>query len=203
MFPNTFGWVHDFFAGMSFPNFYPPLFYWLVALLDHIHLFSFLTAFKIVLIVPVLLLPTAIWTLAWKVTDKNRLVATAAALVVLPLLVDHRFFNSTGLMGLNYSSTFLLGMYSQPLGFILLIAWYVLYSSKHIHQPWCFTLSSILLALALLANFFGATTAALFVLSTSVYDSLRKTSGRQKPTSGVVAAALAALLSSSPKRRCS
>lgn len=173
LFPSTFGWAHAFFGGIPFPNFYPPLFYWLVALLDRTHLLSFPTVFKIVLIVPVVLLPAAVWTLAWKVSNKNQLVAIAAALAILPLLIDYRFFNSTGLMGLNYASTFLLGMYSQTLGFILLIAWYVLFSSKCIYQPWRFALSSILLALALLANFFGAITAALLVLSTIVYDSLK------------------------------
>lgn len=172
-FPSTFGWTHAFFGGLPFPNFYPPLFYWLIALLDYTHLFSLPTAFKIVLVIPVSLVPAAIWMMAWKVTGKNWRAATAAALVILPLLVDQRFFNSTGLMGLNYPSTFLLGMYSQPLGFVLLIAWYVLYSSRRIFRLWGFALSSILLALALLANFFGATTAALLVVTTVAHDALK------------------------------
>src|SRR5437764_6556753 len=48
IFPDTFGWTNSYFGGMPFPNFYPPLFYWLVALLQHTHLFSFATAFKLV-----------------------------------------------------------------------------------------------------------------------------------------------------------
>src|SRR5215203_2337094 len=46
IFPETFGWTNAYFAGMSFPNFYPPLFFWIVSFLHHTHLFSFPTAFK-------------------------------------------------------------------------------------------------------------------------------------------------------------
>ena len=35
IFPDTFGWTNAYFAGMPFPNFYPPLFFWLVSLLHH------------------------------------------------------------------------------------------------------------------------------------------------------------------------
>lgn len=172
VFPDTFGWTHMFFSGIPSPNFYPPLFYWLVALLEHSHLFSFLTAFKLVLVIPVLLLPTAIWTLTWRVSGKKCSAAAAAALIVTPLLTDYRFFNPIGLMGINYTSTFMVGMYSQTLGFVLLIAWYVLYSGENICRPWRFALSSLLLALALLANFFSATVAVLFVVSTVFYEFL-------------------------------
>ena len=169
IFPDTFGWTHSFFAGMPFPNFYPPLFYWCVALLHQSHIFSFDTAFKLVLTLPALLLPAAIWMLSWSISSKNRLLATSAAFAILPLLVDYRFFNTNGLMGLHYSATFLLGLYTQTLGFVLLVAWYIIYCNAHQHL-WRFALASVLLALALLANFFGATTAALFIASTVIYD---------------------------------
>ena len=171
IFPDTFGWTPAFFTGMPLPNFYPPLFYWSIALLAHLQLVSFATAFKIGLVLPVLLLPAAIWLLAWRVSDRNRIVATCAACAILPLLVDHRFSNNTGLLGLSYSGTFIYGLYSQTLGFVLLIAWYVTYSSKH-QQPWRVALSSILLALAVLANFFGGATAVIFI-ATIIYQDLQ------------------------------
>src|SRR5690349_5026389 len=37
-FPETFGWTNAWLAGMPLPNFYPPLFYWLVAALHHVGL---------------------------------------------------------------------------------------------------------------------------------------------------------------------
>src|SRR5512145_2110484 len=48
IFPDTFGWTKAYFAGMPFPNFYPPLFFWLVSLLHHAG-FSFGAAFKLVI----------------------------------------------------------------------------------------------------------------------------------------------------------
>src|SRR5712691_8244013 len=91
IFPDTFGWTHAYFGGMPFPNFYPPLFYWCVAFLHHTHLFSFAAAFKLVLGLSVLMLPAALWMLAWAVFDKDRMIAAATAFAALPLLIDHRF----------------------------------------------------------------------------------------------------------------
>ena len=61
IFPDTFGWIDAYFAGMPFPNFYPPLFFWLVALLHHTHLFSFLAAFKFMVLAPILIMPALMW----------------------------------------------------------------------------------------------------------------------------------------------
>lgn len=166
IFPDTFGWTHAYFAGLPFPNFYPPLFYWLVALLHHTHLLSFVSAFKLVVALPVLLLPAAIWVLAWVMSGKNRSVATGAALAIIPLLVDHRLSNP---IGLSHASTFLIGLYTQPLGFVLLVAWFVTYLSAH-RRLWRFALTSVLLALTVLANFFAAITATLFVVVTVAFD---------------------------------
>ncbi|MBI3653598.1 MAG: hypothetical protein HY231_21415 [Acidobacteria bacterium] len=150
---------------MPFPNFYPPLFYWCVALLHHTHLVSFGTAFKLMVALPVLLLPAAVWLLAWAVSDKNRLVAISAALAIIPLLIDFRFYS----IGLSYHSTFLIGLYTQPLGFVLLVAWCVTYLKSQLHR-WRFTLSCLLLALTVLTNFFNAITAILFVLAILTND---------------------------------
>ena len=170
IFPDTFGWTHAFFAGMPFPNFYPPLFYWLIALLHHTHLVSFTGSFKLVLATSVLLLPVAIWMTAWAVSQKNRMIATSAALAVLPLLVDKRFFYP---LGLGHASTFLVGLYTHPLGFVLLVAWYGVYLKAHL-QKWRFVSASLLLTLASLSNFFAAITAALFVAATVSIDLVKR-----------------------------
>jgi hypothetical protein len=172
IFPDTFGWTHTFFGGMPHPNFYPPLFYWLVALLAHTRLVSFVAAFKIVLALSTLLLPAATWALAWKVSNKSRLIATCAALAVTPLLVDYRFFVSSGPLGITYMSTFLTGLYSHPLGYLFLILWYFVYSDTD--QPvWRIVCASLLLALTLLSSFFGASVTGLFIIATVVYDIFR------------------------------
>jgi hypothetical protein len=169
IFPDTFGWTHAYFAGMPFPNFYPPLFYWCVALLHHTNLFSFATSFKTVLVLSVLLLPVAIWTLTWSLTDGNRTAATAAALASIPLLVDYRFRMVLFPSGLDYVSTFQAGLFTHPLGFVLLAAWLVVYTRTP-HRRWRIIIASLLLALTVLANFFNAVTAAVFVLATLLID---------------------------------
>jgi len=54
IFPDTFGWTNAYFAGLPLPNFYPPLFFWIVSFLHHTHLFAFATAFKLVIALPLL-----------------------------------------------------------------------------------------------------------------------------------------------------
>ena len=167
IFPDTFGWTHAFFNGMPFPNFYPPLFHWCVALLHNTGLFSFATSFKIMIALPTLLIPVVTWLLAWKVSNRDRTVATAAGLAVLPLLVHWRFQVPFG--GLDYFNTFHVGLYTQPLGFVLLATWFVSYLDGHKNR-WRFALASLLLALTVLASFFSAVTAAFFILVTVAFD---------------------------------
>ena len=178
IFPDTFGWTHAYFGGMPFPNFYPPLYYWLIAILRRTHLVSFTGSFKLVLVTSVLLLPVAVWIMAWTVSQKNRLVAASAACAVLPLLVDKRFFYP---LGLGHASTFLVGLYSHPLGFVLLIVWFVVYLKAHMRK-WRFVSASLLLALASLSNFFAAITAALFVAATVIVDLVKyfRATGREE-----------------------
>ena len=130
---------------------------------------SFVVAFKLVLITPVLLLPAAIWVLAFALSRRDKIVASGAAIGILPMLVDYHLLHP---VGLNHQGTFLIGLYTQPLGFVLLIAWYVVYA-KPDRQLWRFALASILLALTVLANFFTAVTAAIFVLTTLANDLVR------------------------------
>ncbi len=168
IFPDTFGWTHAYFGGMPFPNFYPPLFYWLVALLHHTHLISFNVAFKLVMALPLLLLPAAIWTLAWFVTRRQWAVANCAACASLLLLFVPQF-QLTTISGLDYFSTLVVGLYTQPLGFVLLLGWYALYTGAH-RRRWRFAASAALLALTVLANFFNAITATVFIACVLVND---------------------------------
>jgi hypothetical protein len=170
IFPDTFGWTGAYFAGMPFPNFYPPLFHWCVGLLQATRLFSFEDAFKLVLVLPVLLMPAVVWLAAWRLSGKDARVAAAAACASVWPLVDMHVQTST--CGLDYASTFVAGFYTQPLGFVLLLAWYVAYLGAHRSRPRA-AASCVLLALTILANFFNALTGALLVASTLGVDLLR------------------------------
>lgn len=165
IFPNTFGWTNAYFAGMPFPNFYPPLFYWCIAFLHHTPFFSFPAAFNLLLGLPTLLLPIVIWRLAKSVSDNDRVVVIFAALASIPLLTDIRFEQ----FGLSYPSTFLIGLYTQPLGFVLLVLWYIVYINSP-RNVWRVALASLLLALTVLANFFNAVTCAFFIAAVILND---------------------------------
>lgn len=173
IFPDTFGWTQAHFGGMPFPNFYPPLFFWLVSLLHHTRLFSYDAAFKLLVMIPVLLMPAAVWLLAWTLSNRDQRVAFWAGLLSLVPLLSSRFGGHfQWASGLDYFSTFAVGMYSQPLGFVLLIVWYVVYL-KSAGRAWRGILSCLLLALAVLANYLNGVTAVLLVGATATVDLLQ------------------------------
>jgi hypothetical protein len=167
IFPDTFGWTDAYFAGMPFPNFYPPLFHWLVGLLHASRLLSFDDSFKLVLVAPVLLTPAAVWLAARAFTGGRERPATAAACACVLLLADMSAQSST--CGLDYASTFVAGFYTQPLGFVLLLAWYAVYVGARRGRRRA-AACCVLLALTVLANFFNAFTAALLVAATLASD---------------------------------
>ena len=173
IFPDTFGWTHAHFAGMPFPNFYPPLFFWCVALVERTHLASLLTIFKAFVLLPLLLIPAAIWLLAWVVSGGSRRVAFWAALMSVYPLVSARFGGQMQwASGLDYFSTLSIGMYTQPLGFVLLLAWYAVYVDAQ-RRARRFALACVLLALAVLANFLNGIMATIVVASVLLFDLLR------------------------------
>jgi hypothetical protein len=168
IFPETFGWADAALGGMPYPNFYPPAHVWLTALLQHLHLFSSGAAFKLAVLIPVLLLPLVIWIAAWRVAGRDTLAASSALIVSLFLLADSRFylrFNS----GIDLFSTFQLGLYAQSLGFVLLVLWLGIYLSDS-QRRWRMGLAAVVLALTILSNFFAATAAFVFVAATLICD---------------------------------
>lgn len=168
VFPDTFGWVDAFYSGMPFPNYYPPLFYWVISLLHHVFFLSFPLAFKIGIILPTLMIPISVWTLVYKSSEGKVLTALCAAILCTPLLVDYRF-RFIAPSGLDYVSTFQVGLYTQPLGFVLLLFWLASYCNL---KSWSlkFLASSLLLSLVILANFFSAIIAVVFVISFLISD---------------------------------
>jgi hypothetical protein len=169
IFPDTFGWTGAYFAGMPFPNFYPPLFHWLVGLLHASRLLSFENSFKLVLVAPVLLTPAAVWLAARAVAGGRERAAIASACAVVFIMADMSAQGST--CGLDYASTFVAGFYTQPLGFVLLLAWFAVYTGAQRSRARA-AAASLLLGLTALANFFNAFTAALLAASTLAFDLL-------------------------------
>ena len=167
IFPDTFGWTNAYFAGMPLPNFYPPLFFWIVSFLHHTHLFAFATAFKLLIALPLLLMPVAFWCVAYRLSGNNQLIAFGAAIASATLYSVGEIFQPN--TGLDMSSTLLDGFYTQPFGFVLLLCWMLFYLSPR-HNVRQFTSSTVLLALTVLANFFNAITAIVFIFAVLLCD---------------------------------
>lgn len=165
IFPETFGWTNAYFAGMPFPNLYPPLFFWLVALLHRV--LSFAAAFKLVIGLPLIVMPLVTWAFSYVHTQKNRRVAFGAAIASATLYTLGEIFQPN--TGLDMSSTLLDGFYTQPLGYVLLLLWMLIYLLPQ-QKAWRFVLSALLLALTVLANFFNAITATIFIAAVLAFD---------------------------------
>lgn len=167
IFPDTFGWTNAYFAGMSFPNFYPPLFFWLVSALHHTGLVSFGAAFKLVVAVPLILMPLTFWAVAYVHSGKDQQIGAGAAIASATLYSLGEIFQPN--TGLDMSSTLLDGFYTQPFGFVLLLLWILVYLMPRpgVRQ---FAAAAILLSLTVLANFFNAITAIIFIASVLICD---------------------------------
>ncbi len=120
---------------------------------------------------PTLLLPLVLWWFIYSLTDKNRLAAWAGAIGSLFLLLDSRFIFALP-AGLDFFSTFQIGLYTQPLGFVFLLLWYISFQ-RITELSWRFSLSTILLALTVLSNFFAGMTAALLASVIILEDIIR------------------------------
>lgn len=167
IFPDTFGWTNSYFAGMPLPNFYPPLFFWLVSLVHHTGLVSFNTAFKLGVAIPLLMMPLALWAIAYVHSGRNQRIAIGTAIAGTTLYALGEIIQPNN--GLDMSSTWLDGFYTQPLGFTLMLLWILVYliSRPGVLQ---FIGSAILLSLTVLANFFNAITAIIFIAVVLVWD---------------------------------
>ena len=167
IFPDTFGWTNAYFAGMSLPNFYPPLFFWLVSLLHHTGLVSFATAFKLVVAVPLILMPLVFWFVTYVHSGKNQAVAVGAAIASAVIYSLGEVIQPNN--GLDMSSTLIDGFYTQPLGFVLMLFWILVYLWPR-QGAWTFAGAAVLLALTVLANFFNAITAIIFIAAVLAWD---------------------------------
>jgi hypothetical protein len=117
---------------------------------------------------PTLLLPLVLWQFIYSLTGKNRLADWAGAIGSAFLLLDSGFVFTLP-AGLDFFSTFQIGLYTQPLGFVFLLLWYLSFQ-RITSSGWRFSLSTVFLALRVLSNFFAGITAALFALIVILHD---------------------------------
>ncbi len=174
VFPDTYGWTHMWFGGMPLPNFYPPLFYWIVAMLHHAGL-PLLLAVKIGVTIPFLLIPASLGFLSWRLTSRDTIVASCTALATFLPLLDLRLESGIP-VGLDYTSTYNEGLYTQPLGFVLLVAW-ISFLFTRVSNWKHFAITAFLLTLVLLASFFSVVAVLPFGCVGLVYAMRRRDEG--------------------------
>jgi uncharacterized membrane protein len=119
IFPSVYGWIPNWFAGMPFPQFYPPLFFILTAFLYKIFFFfEYITIFKYTAILLQILVPGLLALLTFS-TTKNIYATWSAGLISLFAVSNENIMD--GSYGITIHSTIMDGFVAQLLGFILLI----------------------------------------------------------------------------------
>ena len=133
LFPAIDGWLDEYFAGMPYPTFYPPIFYMAVALLTRLSLSTLSTkaAFWAVQTAGSAAVPCltylcarrlATGTAASTPNSSGRVAGLCAAAITVGLMVDH---NALFRQGITLHSTFDAGLSTQLLGHVFLLAFYV------------------------------------------------------------------------------
>lgn len=127
LFPSLGGWLDEFFAGMPFPTFYPPVFYMVVAALTKLGL-STATAYWAVQTVGSAAVPCFTYLGARRLAQRprasgepedGRVAGLVAGAVTVGLMVDH---NLLWRLGITLHSTFDAGLATQLLGHVFLLA---------------------------------------------------------------------------------
>jgi hypothetical protein len=119
LFPSVWGWSHAWFSGMPFPQFYPPLFYFVMAFFYKVLPFSYATIFKSVVLTSVLAVPGLVSILAKKIVNNSGFAYLAGIVTVFALATFGPYAN----IGINLFSTINVGLVSQALGFPLFLIW--------------------------------------------------------------------------------
>jgi len=124
IFPSVWGWVPSWYNGMPFPQFYPPLFYYVTSLIHKITSIEYQQVFKYFLLSTALVAPLITSLLYFYRIKKSKL----QTLFVMMLSV---FFISAksklGFVGISLSSLLNNGLATQPIAFIFLILWLIFF----------------------------------------------------------------------------
>jgi hypothetical protein len=120
IFPSTWGWASNWLAGIPFPQFYPPLFYILVAFFSKLLPLSYEMVFKCTLLLLTLSLPGLIALIVSRFTIRRSSWWIAALVAVMLVVTPFSTFDN---IGISLSSTFSTGLVTQLLSFVCLLSW--------------------------------------------------------------------------------
>jgi hypothetical protein len=166
IFPMSWGWVENWYLGMPFPQFYPPLFYFCVALLSKILFFmDYELVFRIFVLLNVIVTPYLYFLLS-KAYFKDNKKAFISALILV-IFLSFRGPNSN--FGISFSSVVQVGLYAQSLAFNLFLLWiyFILFKEKKSKLP---IIAPILFSLIILSNVHVLIPASLFFVILFIYS---------------------------------
>jgi hypothetical protein len=161
VFPAISGWMPEYFAGMPFPDFYPPGFYFLVALLTKLGL-STRTAFLGLQVVASAAVPVLSYLCARRLSG-SRLGGVVAGLLTLGYLVEG---SNLFRLGISLHGTFDAGLSTQLLGHCMVLLFYFTFLQA-LEDRRSAAAAALFLALVPLTNVHMVWVAALLFLGLS------------------------------------
>lgn len=173
IFPSISGWLPEYFSGMPFPNFYPPLFYLIAALLSFV--VGSAAAVWMVLVASTLAIPWLIHRCARELTS-SPIASFVAAALASGFMMDEQL---PSFLGISLHSTFDIGLFSQPLSFcFLLLAYHAFLRSER--EPRATLSASLWLAAVVLSNVHVVWNAALLFGAHTIAELIGDRTGRRR-----------------------
>lgn len=159
IFPSFFGWIPSWFSGMPFPQFYPPLFYYFFAVVQHLFLQNNpILLFKIVITVVYFLSPILLGFIYYSLVDsKTKNYRWVIALSYLFSSLDIRITGA----GFGVQSVFNTGIITHAFSFIPFSLW-IIFTYKRKDKDLYSLLSIFFLSLTLLSNVHMALSCFIF-----------------------------------------
>lgn len=120
IFPSVWGWASQWYLGMPFPQFYPPAFYFFVALFAHLFFWiPYDIIFRTFVLTTFFIVPGAIAWCGLRLSQDREVAFLSALLSTLFL----SYYNNEIGYGVNALSTLNTGLFANTLGFLFLVAW--------------------------------------------------------------------------------
>lgn len=174
IFPALSGWVPEYFAGMPFPDFYPPLFYVAVAALIRLGVPSEV-AFLGLQTLATAAVPLLVYAGARRLTG-DRVAGWVAGALAVAFLVDGHPISS---YGITLLATFGIGLSTQLLGFVFVLAFYVFLLGAD-RRPHDAALAALCLAAVALTNVHVVWDAAFLFAGLTVARTLAAPTARER-----------------------
>ena len=159
IFPSFFGWIPTWFSGMPFPQFYPPLFYYFYALIQHVILENNpILLFKIIVSITYFISPILLGYIYYSLIDSE--TKNYRWVIFFSFLLSSLDIRITG-AGFGVQSVFNTGIITHAFSFIPFSFW-IIFTYKRKEKRIYSLLSIFFLSLTLLSNVHMAVSCFLF-----------------------------------------